>query len=379
MFWQLPEPARFLRTVVEDLRAGYNVVLAMPEHAPGGWITSLRAALSSASLPKLEGIQTDGLPPISAIHKALALGPCSSRATVSDLCDQAGFQGRIIHLQQFTPVAWQAWARFIEDYEDTCRHKELAERTLFVITLSGQLAIDAPAPANLLRIHGWLARMDGLNTRLHAASLLAANTQTHWQRQLAVAILAELALWDPEVVTLGASLSLAEILAPEPWLQKIAADRGWTVTDDLKSPVAEWRGLRQSFEGRHRTHSAWLALAGREEALAQRVWSGQVAALFPLLERHRRGLLKRYSGLLRVPWTTQFGKTITEIEDLELNHIADQLRPQSKGGLRDLYDFVSWLRDVRNDLAHLTNVAPQRLLEPRFQLKMDQILTNEDD
>ena len=377
-FWQLPEPARFLRTVFEDLRAGYNVVLALPDHVPGGWATSLRAALSSASLPRLESIQTDGLPPISAIHKALALGPCSTRATVSDLCDQAGFQGRIIHLQKFTPDSWQAWTVFLDEYEDSCRHKELAARTLFVVTLTGKLAINAPAPANLLRVHQWLARMDGLNARLHAANLLAASTQTRWQRQLTVALLAELALWDPEVITVGAALSLAEILAPEQWLANLARVRGWTATEDLASPAAQWLGLRQQFEGRHRTHSAWLALAGRKEVLAQRVWNGQVAALFPLLERHRRDLLNCHRRLLRVPWITK-NVTINAIEDLELNHIADQLRPQSRGGLRDVYDFVSWLRDVRNDLAHLTNVTPQRLLEPRFQSRMDQLFTHDDD
>ena len=379
MFWQLPEPARFIRAVLEDLREGYNVVLALPDHAPGDCSGVLRAALITANLPRLQSIHTDGPTPISAIHKALNLGSCSSRATVSDLCDQPGFQGRIIHLHQFTPDAWQAWVGFLHEYEDTCRHKELAERTLFVVTLSGALAIAAPAPANLLRVHQWLARMDGLNARLHAANLLATSPQNHWRRQLTVALLAELALWDTEVITIGASLPLADILDPEPWLAEIARARGWAVTEDLRSAAAEWRGLRQPFEGRHRTHSAWLALANRKEALSQRVWNGQVAALFPLIERHRRSILKRYSRFLTVPWMTGFGKTITEIEDLELNHIADQLRPQSRGVLRDIYEFVSWLRDVRNDIAHLSCVTPHRLLEPRFQSRMDQLLTNDDD
>ena len=378
-FWQLPEPACFLRTVFEDLRAGYNVVLALPDHVPGGWATSLRGALTSASLPRLESIQTDGLPPMSAIHMALRLGPCSARATVSDLCDQAGFQGRIIHLHKFAPDTWRVWIDFLQEYEDSCRHKELAARTLFVVTLSGKLAMNAPEPANLLRVHQWLARMDGLNAQLYAANLLTSSTLSRWQRQLAVALLAELALWDPEVTAVGASRSLAEILNPEFWLADFARTRGWTVTDDLGSPIAEWRGLRQPFEGRNRIHSAWLALAGRTEKLAQRVWNGQVAALFPLLEHHRRELLNCHRPLLHVPWLTQYGKTINEIEELELSHIADQLRLQNRHYLRPIYDFVYWLRDIRNDLAHLDCVSSQRLLEPKYQSRMDQISTNEED
>ena len=45
-FWNLPAPARFLRRVIEDLREGNNVVVALPDHAPQGWSTALRAALS---------------------------------------------------------------------------------------------------------------------------------------------------------------------------------------------------------------------------------------------------------------------------------------------------------------------------------------------
>jgi hypothetical protein len=188
-----------------------------------------------------------------------------------------------------------------------------------------------------------------------------------------------LALWDPEVITVGAALPLADILVPESWLANLARVRGWSAAEDLTSPAAQWRGLRQPFEGRHRTHSAWLALAGRNDVIAQRIWNGQVTALFPLLERHRRDLLNSHRGFLHVPWSTLYGKTINEIEDLEFSHVADQLRLQNLARLQPVYDFVYWLRDIRNDLAHLNCVSPQRLLEPRFQSRMDQVSTNEEE
>jgi len=196
---------------------------------------------------------------------------------------------------------------------------------------------------------------------------------------LTVALLAELSLWDPEIIALGAALPLADILVPESWLANLARVRGWSAAEDLTSPAAQWRGLRQPFEGRHRTHSAWLALAGRNDVIAQRIWNGQVTALFPLLERHRRDLLNSHRGFLHVPWSTLYGKTINEIEDLEFSHVADQLRLQNLARLQPVYDFVYWLRDIRNDLAHLNCVSPQRLLEPRFQSRMDQVSTNEEE
>lgn len=378
LFWQLPEPARFLRAVVDDLRAGSNVVLAIPDHAPHGCIAALGTTLSTANLPPLQEIQPDGSLPVSTIHQLLTLGPCPPAATVLDLCDNGGFYRRLILLQAFPAGSWPAWSTFLIEYEDACRQLELPDRTLFVVTLSGELATKAPAPANLLRVHPWLDRMDGLNTRLHAANLLPASIQIPWQRQLAVATLAELALWDPEVVAAGASLPLADILEPGPWLAQIATARGWSLTDDLKSPAAQWRGLRQPFEGRSRTHSAWLALAGRSEALSQRLWTAQIAALFPFLERHRRGFIHCYRKMFKLPWPTDRGQ-IACAEDLELNHIADQFGSQASGGLREVVRFVRWLRDIRNELAHLNPAPAALLLDPQFQKRMEQFLPSADD
>jgi len=214
--------------------------------------------------------------------------------------------------------------------------------------------------------------------RLHAASLLASTDMTDWQRQLSVALISELALWDAQVCDAAAGRTLSELIEPAPWLHTLGIARGWSSADSSSSPAAEWRGIHQRFDSRERTHSAWLAVAGHEDVLAQRVWNGQLATLFPLLERHRRGLLKHYRGLLRLPWQMQSGR-IEFLEDLELNHIADQLRVQNSRGLRDIYDFVCWLRDLRNDLAHLSPIPAERLLEPRFRTRLGRDLLLEDD
>jgi hypothetical protein len=379
LFWQLPEPARYLRAIIDDLRAGSNVVLALPDHTPDGCAAALGTALTMNSLPALVELQPNGSAPIATMHELLALGPCSPGATAFDLCDNHGFRRRVIHVQSFTPASWPPWSNFLIEYEDACRQLELPDRTLFVVTLCGELAVNVPTQLNLLRVHPWLARMDGLNIRLHAAELLgASNIQIPWQRQLAVATLAELALWDPEVVAAGASLSLVEILEPEPWLTQIATARGWSLEDDPKLTASQWRGLRQSFDGRPRTHSAWLALAGRAEALSQRLWTAQVAALFPFLERHRRGFIHCHRKMFIIPWPTKFGQ-IDQLKDLELNHIADQLRPYSNGGLRDVFRFVCWLRDIRNELAHFNSVQASILLDSRFQSRMENFLSADDD
>lgn len=221
--------------------------------------------------------------------------------------------------------------------------------------------------------------MDGLNTRLHAADLLGASSiRIPWQRQLAVATLAELALWDPAVIAGGASLPLADILEPEPWLAQIANARGWSAKEDPKSPTSQWHGIRQPFEGGSRTHSAWLVLAGRSEASSQRLGTAQVSALFPFLERHRRGFIHCYVKMFKIPWPTKYGQ-VDYVEDLELNHTADQLRSLGSSGPRDVTRFVAWLRDVRNELAHMKPAKAALLLDPSFQSRMEIFLPSADD
>ena len=375
-YWQLPAPARFLRRVVEDVREGNNVVIALPRHAPSGWSSALRSALAIPSFPRLEEIPVNGDLPLPALHRSLALGNCSAHANVTDLCANAGFLNRLLHLQDFTPASWRAWSAFLAEYEDACRQFDLVHRTLFIATVQGDSAGEIPPPANLLRVHPWQDRVDSLDIRLHAANLMAGTTLPPWQRQPAVSLLVELALWDPEVCAIGSSLPLADLIQPATWLTQLAQNRGWTAADDVKASPAVWRGLTQPFEGDNRVHSAWLAMASRNEALNQRIWNGQVAALFPLLERHRRALIKSYRGLFRLPMQTDY-KLITRHEDLELNHIADQLRSMNSRGLRDTCDFVFWLRDIRNDLAHLSLVSPADLLKPQFSARMSRCPTED--
>jgi hypothetical protein len=81
--------------------------------------------------------------------------------------------------------------------------------------------------------------------------------------------------------------------------------------------------------------------------------------------------------MFKIPWLTKRGQ-IDYVEDLELNHIADQLRLIS-GRLRDAAHFVRWLCDIRNELAHLRPAPPVLLLDSQFQSRMETFLASADD
>lgn len=69
--------------------------------------------------------------------------------------------------------------------------ESLAQRTVFLATLHGELGRYAPRQGNLLRVYHWGEWLDSLNIRLYAATLVAERDLPPWQKQLAVTVLAE--------------------------------------------------------------------------------------------------------------------------------------------------------------------------------------------
>ena len=93
-----------------------------------------------------------------------------------------------------------------------------------------------------------------------------------------------------------------------------------------------------------------------------RIWAAQVAVLFPLVERERRCLLKAYRALWRLPHTRKDGTQILRLKDLEIGDMAVQAR--DSGPLAVERQRLSWLRRVRNQLAHNEVVPWATLTSP---------------
>ena len=109
-------------------------------------------------------------------------------------------------------------------------------------------------------------------------------------------------------------------------------------------------------------HPAALALAGKSEALEQRLWRAQAALMLPRLDMVRHGICQQLAHRYGPKWPTRWAQPDSdeEIEQLRRSHLACQwgyleyvLRscPQFRGQRR-LLPLVYRCRKIRNELAH---------------------------
>ena len=90
------------------------------------------------------------------------------------------------------------------------------------------------------------------------------------------------------------------------------------------------------------------------------MWAAQPAALFPVVEERRIGLVTHYRGSLTLPVVTEDGSSINDPLDLNIGQLARQL--DRSGRPPTLRRQTRTLRHIRNRLAHMQSLAPEYAL-----------------
>ena len=99
----------------------------------------------------------------------------------------------------------------------------------------------------------------------------------------------------------------------------------------------------------------------------EQIWTAQVSVLLPLVERERKRMLRTHRTLWRLPYTRMDGTEIQCLNDLEIADMAAQAR--SAGPLESEWQRLSWLRRVRNTLAH-SKVVPWATLTSQIAIQI---------
>ena len=353
LWWSLPGPARFVDSLLSDLRSGRNLVIALPEHHPPGLRSALgkkASRLRPTLLPRVRSVWQRGgrgspiARTVSSQTTSPNKDPCiPPSARLLSLAPALG--GSVLWIDGITDQTSSVWLQFLEEYKNACRVRREYERFLLVVPLVGTSAERPPKEELALGVHRWEGVVGRIDMLLYTTALLDLAHLSPLLQDLATAVTVEVSGTDPLLVDRLVRAPLESILEPLDIVCDEAHQRGWR---EVSSPC--WhRGMIDRVNGKKLVHSDAEVAAKSLETVGRRVWRGQVAVLFPFLEDHRLRFAQMYRPLLHTPIRTEF-ETINDHESLELSHRSDQLR--GKIAARKLEMLESCLR-IRNDLAHV--------------------------
>jgi hypothetical protein len=360
-WWNLPGPSGFVQGIVQDLRAGKNVVLALPAHAPEGLREAVAERVRENDLWRWKAVRaaevsSDGAGGIvgALYEKFLPPGPASELRDVAALARR--FQGTVVWVEEVAGAAWRAWSQFLAQYQHACQGCPPSERSLFCLPLVG-----SPTPAPLadvaLSIRRWEGVVRRLDMTLYLDRLLGPRFRHPLHHKTALAVVAELAGSDAHLARHLAKEELPSLMSPFEALQAFALARGWSA-ERVRS--AAWHdGTRDVVDGAEMLHSAAAASAGDRAEIKRRVWRGQVAILYPFIEEQRVRVVPLVRGYLRLPLETTYGR-VDDPEDLEVGQLLYLLR--SKPIQPRLWKRLCLLTEMRHALAHLEPVPMRALL-----------------
>jgi hypothetical protein len=354
MWWNLPGPTRFIERVLNALGGGESVVLLLPEHGPSTYGIRAEIAVHARQIATFEILATADGVPVEVLARRFDIEP-GAWLTVGSLASSPQFRGRVLWLDGLTAASWPAWRDFIEEYRHASLAQPLLQRTLFIVALEGVLTEMAPTQDVGLQHFKWDDAVDRLDMWLFAAHLLRSRDLTARTRDLLVAVISHVALYDPEVARRLSHEPPVRVLDPESVLLEIAVERDWN-----RETTTHWRfGTGGTFQGTFREHSCQKVLNGQ---LDRRLWRAHVSVLFPEIEEFRQEFVRRYSGQWQIPHSSKFGVISTEF-DLEIGHLKYQVK---KLGLRvspEELDDLERMVTARHSLAHLEKLDPQTILD----------------
>jgi hypothetical protein len=360
-WWRVPGPGRFLRTVIQDLRSGKNVVLAFPPFAPDGFSEALAEQVRDNDSWRWRSINAEEYPSdgvanlTEALHYRFVPSPLSSELCTA-LTLAKRLVGTIIWVENVAEQAWQTWFKFLAQYQHACQSCDLFERSLFCLSLIGDPK-PPPVPDVALCLRRWEGAVTRLDVALHLDRVFFSRFPHPLHHRVALAVATELAGWDVHLARHLANKSLSAIMNPFEVLCDFAVIRGWTPD---RRPNESWEdGTCDFVDGARMLHSAAAAAGGNRAEVTRRVWRGQVASLYPFIEEQRVRIIPHVRGYIRLPVETTYG-WVDNAEDLELGQLLYFLR--GKKIQPRIWRLLSLLTEMRHSLAHLSPVPVRSLL-----------------
>lgn len=360
LWWQLPGPAQFVLTIAQDLQDGKNVLILLPRHMPRGISSAIRSSLNIHHEAAWYSLRPGKALPLDFLWSYF-YNDLNRKAlpTASLLANSENLQEKIIWLDGIESAEWGAWEEFLSDYGQACQHTMLGRPPIFCVPLIGVPASTSMLSEPFWSQYLWRGVVGSVDMLLFTSSMLQERSWSVLQKQVATAVISKLSLWDPEVCHRLATADLQDVLNPLALLKEVAAERKWSADPYRNSSWHE--GMVDMVDKKWMTHSSILAVEASQKEIDRRIWNAELSILLPIVEEGRQVIIQQYRDSLRIPYQTNRHQTVSDLYDLEINHI----RTQIKRGIATLdvqtQRLTHELTEIRNRLSHLKTVTPEML------------------
>lgn len=326
-WWDLPGPSRFLERVTAAVTSGEHGVagLAVPQPRPEGLLDALvrhiEEVTSSVVVRIDAGSGLRGRSPTTLLAAAAGLRTSGLRS-VAEFLDAPDLSGTVFLVDGIPFEDWYPWACFLRLLRsERARRARLLAPSLVVVVPSGVGHDDARAALGRdLRWSGQVSRHD---TQTYIERLLGWPDDSLLART-AVSVAVELAGWDPVMARSLTELGLEQLVDPRIGLV------GLPDVLDGRRPCWD-NGMVDRWDGVVWVHTVALISAGRHDAVAERIWRGQVRTVFPFLDQVRTAIVAKYDDRIsaQLPLEKKYHdkvKVYRDPWDLELYDINELLK-----------------------------------------------------
>ena len=346
--WDLPGPGRFINDTCNLLRSGSSVLIRFPGDIPDGFDDAIATTLGNAlRIGHLHATPS----PLDDLRSTYANGSDDIRS-LTDLCDHAGFRGRLVRLRSLDASNWDAWRGFLTRYAQVSRSRSLLGRTLFLVPLAGCPSVEPPTADVALANRTWDGVLDDIDLLLFASERLRQRVVNPLRRSLLATAVARVASWDFDTADALLAESDPTIMDPVDILRFIARDKGWSSETPL-----DWRTGTVSQSGV--VHPARAAVEDPPVEIHRRLWSAQLSVLLPWIEnlRHETVADNIYEVKRQM---RNAGNGEADPYELELGDLCRLF--SQRGADKSIRRTLRRLRNVRNELAHRRHLAPDGVL-----------------
>lgn len=340
IWWnKVTNASRFLDLIVESIQMGQSVILQLPENVP--WYAAMQEIVSTNirrqnSTRTCKCIKDTGMDPGEYLfyeycekEKRAHYRPGIGYSEFLAKSDDIVLNDYILWICGADREQVEKWYSFIEDYNKVLGRGR--QGCTFILETRFDQSIKEKKGIRKINYKKEIVHYDH-----YLFHMLAVST-----------------LREPEVFKQYLAEVVSSMLPDDIELASLCIASGRAF---LNEPVEVIRKIADSDV---RRDGKKFVLETTEKRMKEGLWEAQIKVIFPLIEKHRNAIIKKYKSEIEnlLPVSTAYGEVIEEVNEVELGIISYLA---ASGKIRLSYEDgekVLKLKNARNALAHLDTLA----------------------